>query len=138
MKKLTILTFDNNANGISREGIKVPQTLPGEQVVIINNKLNLIKPSKDRRTPVCKHYSECGGCTTQHAREDFISDWKLNKIKSYLSERAIKTDVKPVITSLNETRRRATFHGLKTKKAVIVGFFKKKLMSWFQLTTVNL
>jgi 23S rRNA (uracil1939-C5)-methyltransferase len=75
---------------------------------------------------VCKHYSECGGCTTQHATEDFIRGWKLNKIKSYLLARKIKTNIKPVITSLNETRRRATFHGLKTKKDVIVGFFRKK------------
>ena len=126
MKKLTILTLDNDANGVSSEGIKVPRTLPGEEVTIIENKLNLIKPSKDRRIPVCKHYSECGGCSTQHATEDFIKYWKLNKIKSYLSERGIKTDIKPVITSPHEARRRATFHGLKTKKDVIVGFFKKK------------
>ena len=100
MKKLTILTLDNDANGVSSEGIKVPRTLPGEEVTIIENKLNLIKPSEYRRHPVCKHYSECGGCTTQHATEEFIKDWKLNKIRSYLLERGIKTNIKPFKTSL--------------------------------------
>ena len=112
MKQLTILALDNDANGISTEGTKIPKTLPGEQISVKKNEVNLIKPSKYRRHPACTHYSECGGCTTQHATEEFVKDWKLNKIKSYLLQRGIKTDIKPTeketrvpkITRLNKSR----------------------------------
>tara|TARA_B100001059_G_C17815731_1_gene575103 strand:- start:1111 stop:2310 length:1200 start_codon:yes stop_codon:yes gene_type:complete len=125
MKKAVIESIDTNGAGITSEGIKIPGTLPGEQILINNNKLKVIKPAKTRVTPVCSHYKNCGGCTIQHAKSSFIKEWKLNIIESCLTERGIKTDIRPIQTSESESRRRATFHGRKTKRNLIVGFFKK-------------
>ena len=125
MKKAFIEGIDNSGAGITSEGIKLPGTLPGEQISINNNILKIIKPAETRVTPVCNHYKNCGGCTIQHAKASFIKEWKFNIIGSSLAERGIKTNIRPIQTSESESRRRATFHGIKTKKNVIVGFFKK-------------
>lgn len=125
MKKAFIEGIDNSGAGITSEGIKLPGTLPGEQISINNNILKIIKPAETRVTPVCSHYKNCGGCTIQHAKASFIKEWKFNIIESSLAERGIKTNIRPIQTSESESRRRATFHGIKTKKNVIVGFFKK-------------
>ena len=71
MKKAFIEGIDNSGAGITSEGIKLPGTLPGEQVSINNNILKIIKPAETRVTPVCNHYKNCGGCTIQHAKASF-------------------------------------------------------------------
>ena len=108
----------------------MPRALPGEEITLSKeNQFKIVLPSKDRITPVCTHYKSCGGCSIQHVTQSFIKEWKSNVIKSCLSARGIETIIKPILTSEINSRRRVTLHGMKTKKSVTVGFFKKILMS---------
>jgi len=126
MMKSIILTLNSRAEGVTADGTRVSRALPGEKVALgKENKFKIILPSKDRITPVCTHYKGCGGCSMQHATQSFIKDWKSNVIKSCLSARGLKTIIKPILTSKTNSRRRVTLHGMKTKKSVTVGFFKR-------------
>ena len=126
MIKSIILTLNSRAEGVTADGTRVPRALPGEEIALgKENKFKIILPSKDRITPVCAHYKGCGGCSMQHATQSFIKDWKSNIIKSCLSARGLKTIIKPILTSKTNSRRRVTLHGMKTKKSVTVGFFKR-------------
>ncbi|MDE2648113.1 MAG: RsmD family RNA methyltransferase [Paracoccaceae bacterium] len=126
MIKSIILTLNSRAEGVTADGTRVPRALPGEEVALgKENKFKIILPSKDRITPVCTHYKGCGGCSMQHATQSFIKDWKSNVIKSCLSARGLETIIKPILTSKINSRRRVTLHGMKTKKSVTVGFFKR-------------
>ena len=126
MIKSIILTLNSRAEGVTADGTRVPRALPGEEIALgKENKFKIILPSKDRITPVCAHYKGCGGCSMQHATQSFIKDWKSNVIKSCLSARGLETIIKPILTSKTNSRRRVTLHGMKTKKSVTVGFFKR-------------
>ena len=126
MIKSIILTLNSRAEGVTADGTRVPRALPGEEIALgKENKFKIILPSKDRITPVCAHYKGCGGCSMQHATQSFIKDWKSNVIKSCLSARGLETIIKPILTSKTNSRRRVTLHGIKTKKSVTVGFFKR-------------
>lgn len=121
-----ILTLNSRAEGVTADGTRVPRALPGEEIALgKENKFKIILPSKDRITPVCIHYKGCGGCSMQHSTQSFIKDWKSNVIKSCLSARGLETIIKPILTSKTNSRRRVTLHGIKTKKSVTVGFFKR-------------
>ena len=126
MIKSIILTLNSRAEGVTADGTRVPRALPGEEIALgKENKFKIILPSKDRITPVCAHYKGCGGCLMQHSTQSFIKDWKSNVIKSCLSARGLETIIKPILTSKTNSRRRVTLHGMKTKKSVTVGFFKR-------------
>lgn len=126
MIKSIILTLNSRAEGVTADGTRVPRALPGEEIALgKENKFKIILPSKDRITPVCAHYKGCGGCSMQHSTQSFIKDWKSNVIKSCLSARGLETIIKPILTSKTNSRRRVTLHGIKTKKSVTVGFFKR-------------
>ena len=126
MMKSIILTLNDRAEGVTADGTRVPRALPGEEITLSKeNQFKIVLPSKDRITPVCIHYKSCGGCSIQHVTQSFIKEWKSNVIKSCLSARGIETIIKPILTSEINSRRRVTLHGMKTKKSVTVGFFKK-------------
>ena len=126
MIKSIILTLNSRAEGVTADGTRVPRALPGEEIALgKENKFKIILTSKDRITPVCAHYKGCGGCSMQHSTQSFIKDWKSNVIKSCLSARGLETIIKPILTSKTNSRRRVTLHGMKTKKSVTVGFFKR-------------
>lgn len=40
--------------------------------------VEVLSPSQDRILPICKHYTECGGCNLQHLDYGFYKSWKLN------------------------------------------------------------
>ncbi|MBI5079812.1 MAG: TRAM domain-containing protein, partial [Chloroflexi bacterium] len=72
---LTLTTMSNGADAIGRhegKAIFVPFTIPGEttRVEIVEDKptfaraklIEVMSPSPDRVTPICKHFGACGGC----------------------------------------------------------------------------
>jgi 23S rRNA (uracil1939-C5)-methyltransferase len=76
--ELTNLIYGGDCMGRLADGraVFVPFTLPGERVRlrVVEEKQNFIRaelvelliPSKDRITPLCPHFSKCGGCHYQH------------------------------------------------------------------------
>lgn len=116
----TILRLNHKGEGVTDAGAAIPRVLPGE---VVEDDGRIVTPSTDRVSAPCRHFKSCGGCAMQHAGDDFVAEWKTDVIRLGLSARGIETDIRPIVTSPAQTRRRATLHGRRTKKGAMVGFF---------------
>jgi 23S rRNA (uracil1939-C5)-methyltransferase len=111
----------------------VPFALPGEDVVVERVKENkngitaklidVSEASPDRVTPVCQHFTKCGGCQGQHMSAKLYHNWMKDKVVKPLAQHALDTSMvsAPIITPLR-TRRRVTLKARKTEKGLVLGF----------------
>ncbi|AJE44958.1 class I SAM-dependent RNA methyltransferase [Celeribacter indicus] len=113
-------------DGVTADGLFAANALPGEVVEgeregdrIPDPKI--VTPSPDRVRPPCRHYKACGGCALQHASDDFVASWKRGVVETALRHQGISAEIGPVHVSPPHSRRRAVFHGRRTKKGVLLG-----------------
>ncbi len=116
----TIQRLNHKGEGIAEASQPVPRVLPGE---IIDEYGRILTPSSNRVKPPCRHYKSCGGCSLQHASDDFVAHWKTQVIQDGLAAHGLKTEIRPIVTSPPKSRRKATLHGRRTKSGAMVGFF---------------
>jgi 23S rRNA (uracil1939-C5)-methyltransferase len=114
-------------DGIAEGPIFAPMTLPGETVTgtldgSTLSDVKILTPSDARVAPICRHFKSCGGCQLQHAAEPLVATWKTGIIEQALAAQGIHTDIRPIVTSLAQSRRRATFAARRTKKGTMSGF----------------
>lgn len=124
---LTIERLGHRGDGIAAGPVFVPLTLPGEVVEgdIENGKMlsaKIVTPSADRVKPPCSHFKSCGGCSLQHASDEFVEGWKANVVRTALAAQNIDATIVGVTTSPPMSRRRATLSARRTKKGALVGF----------------
>lgn len=115
----TIQRLNHKGEGVPDHGAPIPRVLPGEVV----EDGRIVTPALERVSAPCKHYKSCGGCAMQHASDAFVADWKTDVIRLGLFARGIETEIRPILTSPANSRRRATLHGKRTKSGAMVGFF---------------
>lgn len=125
--ELTIERLGHLGEGIASGPIFVPMSLPGEVVSgVIEGKsltdVKIVTPSSARVSPKCRHFKACGGCSLQHAADDFVAEWKVEVVKNALSAKGLSAEFLPIQTSAPHSRRRASFSARRTKKGVLVGF----------------
>ncbi|MGV6849112.1 MAG: class I SAM-dependent RNA methyltransferase [Marinibacterium sp.] len=127
-ERLVIDRLGHRGDGIAPGPVFVPGALPGEIVegVRAGDRLadvRILEPSSDRVAAPCRHYRSCGGCTLQHASDQFVAEWKRDVVRAALSAQGLSAEVGPVITSSPRSRRRAVFAARRTKKGALAGFF---------------
>ncbi|WP_456387837.1 class I SAM-dependent RNA methyltransferase [Profundibacter sp.] len=124
---VTILRLGHQGDGIAEGPVFAPRTLPGE---VIEGEVSagriaapkIITPSPVRVAAPCRHYKSCGGCSLQHASDEFVADWKQNVVRTALAAQHIEADLRATQTSPPRSRRRAVLTGRRTKKDALVGF----------------
>jgi 23S rRNA (uracil1939-C5)-methyltransferase len=121
-----IQRLGHKGDGITADGIFVPNALPGEVVEgePVDGRIaaaRMVTPSPDRVKPACRHAKACGGCALQHASDDFVAQWKSDFVASALRHQGISAGLEPILTSPPQSRRRAVFHGRRAKKGVMLG-----------------
>ena len=121
---LKVTRLGTEAEGALEDGRWSKGVLPGEDVIVTETGVRIEKPSDHRVKPKCRHAKTCGGCTLQHASQDFISDWKQGLVKDQLAFHGIACGDLSLVTSPTHSRRRCKFTGKRTKKGAIVGFFE--------------
>ncbi|MEP5731233.1 MAG: class I SAM-dependent RNA methyltransferase [Sulfitobacter sp.] len=119
-----------HGDGIADGPLFAPLTLPGETVSGTRqddtlDDVRVVTPSSDRVAAPCRHFKSCGGCKLQHASDDFVAEWKVDVVRSALLSHGLETDFRPIQTSPQASRRRATFAARRTKKGAMAGFFKR-------------
>ena len=121
-----------NGDGIAEiagNRVFVPFALGGEDVQLaINGKradiVSILTPSPDRIEPLCKHFTECGGCSLQHMRAETYQEWKRQLVVEALGHVGIDAPVLPIIPATNKSRRRASFSAERSHDGVTFGFRK--------------
>ncbi|MGV8985751.1 MAG: class I SAM-dependent RNA methyltransferase [Cypionkella sp.] len=128
--KFTIARLGHLGDGIIQGpdgAIYAPQTLPGEEVegtvkADQLTDLRIITPSASRVRPPCIHARTCGGCLMQHASDGFVADWKTAIVRGALAGQGLEAELRPILTSPAQSRRRATLAARRTKGGVLMGF----------------
>lgn len=128
--EITITRLGAKADGVADTNsgpLFVPFALPGETVTIEREgeraKLVDVKVSSPARTvPFCPYFGTCGGCATQHMRDDFYRDWKQGVLATTLRQARLDHDVEPLVDAHGEGRRRMTLHVRYPERDMHVGF----------------
>jgi 23S rRNA (uracil1939-C5)-methyltransferase len=117
--------------------IYVDRALPGDRIeatirrgddgVLRGVLLKVIKASSDRVKAPCANYNVCGGCTLQHARDEFYRHWKVDIVRDALRSKGLKPRVwrEPVFLPAGD-RRRATFTAFKKNDIVTLGHSRRR------------
>ncbi|WP_299563074.1 class I SAM-dependent RNA methyltransferase [uncultured Sulfitobacter sp.] len=118
---------DGIAVGPSGGPVFAPMTLPGETVTgtldgSTLRDIRIVTPSSDRVAPPCRHFRSCGGCQLQHAAAPVVADWKTEVVRLALAAHDIETQIRPILTSPAQSRRRATVAAKRTKNGAMAGF----------------
>ncbi len=125
MNTIRITRLGRDGDGVAEDGAFIPFTLPGEDIRP-GPPPEILTPSPSRITPVCPHFSRCGGCSLQHASDAFLADWKSQVVRRALAARDLEAPFRPIHVSPPGARRRATFAGRRTRKTVQLGFHERR------------
>ena len=112
----------------------IPFTVPGDRLLLTIQDGKIVRSRRtmdgpNRRTPVCSHFGECGGCALQHVDDVEYSTWMHKRVIQTLARHGVDTEVDPPIRSAPGTRRRARLGARATTKGVVLGF-KAKRSHW--------
>ncbi len=112
--------------------LKIPFSLPGEIIEYVNDDmgnatfLNFKVTSRHRIEAICPQFKKCGGCSLQHASEEFVTDWKKSVVIKALKQKELYPKFRKTFVTPERSRRRAVFSGRRTKKGTVVGFKSPK------------
>jgi 23S rRNA (uracil1939-C5)-methyltransferase len=133
-ERLTISRVGHRGDGIAEtpDGpVFVPYTLAGESVEVEpfpghpdrRHLLRVETASPERITPVCPHFTVCGGCQTQHWDFARYREWKHRTVVEALRQAGLDSAVGDLIDAHGEGRRRAVLHARRSAHDVLeLGF----------------
>ena len=133
-EQLTIVRLGHRGDGVTETPAGpayVPYALPGETVTVEpvaghpdrRHLVHVDKPSPERVAPICKHFTQCGGCALQHWSLAEYHLWKRNLVVEALAQAGVLAPVEPLIDAHGDGRRRAVLHARRgTHDVLEVGF----------------
>ncbi len=133
---LTIEELGHQGDGLATTAsgrIAVPFTLPGETVrarLPSNDSktaelLEVMEPSSHRISPVCPHFTICGGCQLQHLDQEMYSHFKRQKILGALAQQELNNIlVKDPVFFPSHSRRRVGLKAAKRQGKILLGYYR--------------
>ncbi len=113
---------------------ELPFCLPGEEIefekVQYPKRTNtyfkaVIKPSLERQDALCKHFTSCGGCVLQHAKEGFYKEFKTSQLTQAFNEFGLNPYlIQPIKVVPAAQRRRANLEATKKGDKLFMGFHR--------------
>ncbi len=124
---VTITRLGLRGDGVAEGPLYAPLTLPGERVSGRPEgdrltEIRIEEPVPDRVAPPCRHFKRCGGCQLQHGSDAFVAAWKTEVVAQALAAQGLEAEMKPILTSPPQSRRRATLSARRGKKGATAGF----------------
>jgi 23S rRNA (uracil1939-C5)-methyltransferase len=133
-EQFTIHRLGHRGDGIADTNagpVFVPYALPGETVTVEavaghpdrRHLDHIDKPSHERAAPICKHFTQCGGCAMQHWSLAEYHLWKRGLVAEALAQAGLVAPVAPLIDAHGQGRRRCVLHARRgTRDLLEVGF----------------
>ncbi len=133
-EQLTITRLGHRGDGVAETPagpVYVPYALPGETATVEpvaghpdrRHLVHVDRPSHERVAPICKHFTQCGGCALQHWSLAEYHLWKRGLVVEALSGAGLVAPVEPLIDAHGEGRRRCVLHARRGEHDVLeVGF----------------
>ncbi len=120
-EQLTIVRLGHRGDGIADTAagpVYVPYALPGETVTVESvvghpdrrHLDHVDRPSHERTAPICKHFTQCGGCAMQHWSLAEYRLWKRGLVAEALEQAGVIAPVADIIDAHGQGRRRAVLH----------------------------
>jgi 23S rRNA (uracil1939-C5)-methyltransferase len=109
----------------------VPYTLPGETATVEpvpghpdrRHLVHVDRPSHERAAPICKHFTQCGGCAMQHWSLAEYHLWKRSLVIEALAQAGLVAPVESLVDAHGAGRRRIVLHARRGEHDVLeVGF----------------
>jgi len=136
--RIDALSSKGEGIGASKdERVYIDRALPGDRVeakirrdvdgVLRGDVVNIGEASPHRVAAPCLHYASCGGCTLQHASDDFYREWKTGIVRDALRAKRLNPAVwrEPVFLPAGG-RRRITFTAEKQGDTVTLGYSRRR------------
>lgn len=128
---VTITALGAEGDGVATNAaggqVFIPQALPGETWRIEEGyppePVTLIP---DRRRPPDSDDEPCGGCIARHMPLAMYADWKREFLVRALRQHGIKSDIEPMITVPEHSRRRATFNARRVRGVMLIGYHGRR------------
>ncbi len=114
-----IVRLAAKGDGATADGQHYKGALPGDTIADDGS----VMRGPEHVEPLCQHFERCGGCQLQHASEDLLREFVRSRVVNAAEGQGIDVgDLLPTHLSPPESRRRATFHALRTAKGAVIGF----------------
>lgn len=136
---LNIHDIGPKGDGIARGrhgNVFIERGLPGDEVeaklwrgdddVTRGSIERILTPSPHRTEPECPLYNRCGGCSLQHASNDFYRDFKMDIVGNAMAKAGLHCEVAAPIFCPPRTRRRATFAAFLQNGKLTMGYYKRR------------
>jgi 23S rRNA (uracil1939-C5)-methyltransferase len=133
-EQLTIARLGHRGDGVAETPsgpVYVPYVLPGETVTVEpvaghpdrRHLVHVDRASHERVAPICKHFTQCGGCALQHWSLAEYHLWKRGLVVEALAQASLVAPVEPLIDAHGAGRRRVVLHARRGEHDVLeVGF----------------
>ena len=128
--RFTIKRLGSQGDGVAETEtgeLYIPFTLPGEVVTAARERdratlMAVLEASPLRIDPVCRHFTECGGCAVQHLQADAYQQWKRDKVVHAL--KGIAGDIGALVPCAPATRRRVVLAARRADTGMLLGFHR--------------
>ena len=124
-KRLQIERLGHQGEGVAAGPVYVPYALPGDTVVADvdgeRGRLTaVLEGSAGRTQPICRYYTNCGGCAVQGFTTAAYAEWKRSIVTTALAHAGVDAITLPLVDAHGEGRRRATFHSRTRRRGMRV------------------
>ena len=130
--ELDIVRLGAQGDGIADTGDGpryVPFALPGERARLSDDAIPEVVSgaSRDRATPICRHFGICGGCVAQHMSDRLYADWKRSIVHDALRQHGLQADIAPLRRIAPGSRRRAVLTAWRKKDGSVgLGYHRRR------------